>query len=458
MKKKIILITVFHSFISKNILNTDVFDILKSNKNLSIVLAVPKPKEKFFLKIYASDNVSVVGIDVPSAISKPSSVFFSRLSNLLIDSHYLWYKRAERLDSTRTIFAYTKYFVEQLFVKIFSPFRLSRIILRYGFVKKGEVKSIKKVFEEIHPDILFATDVFDEMDVLFMREARSRNIKLMGMVRSWDNCYSKGVMRVVPDNLIVNNLEIKKEAIILHDISAEKIYVGGLPQFDASKREVRTNREEFFKDIGADPNKKLIFFGPAGSILSDTDWQIAEIVRRAISYHRLPPTQVFVSNHPNHPADFSKFKNDGSFIFATLGKVFSENAKDTELTNVDTKRLRDLIYYADVIVYVASTVGIDSLQFDKPQIIIDFDGWEKKPYIKSVRRYHDEDHMKKMLVLGGVTVVMSENELIDAINKYFKNPSWNKDGRDHMRKQQFHNLDGKAGKRVGNYLISILKN
>ena len=45
---KTILITIFHPFITKNILNTDVFKVLSGDKNLRIILVVPELKESFF--------------------------------------------------------------------------------------------------------------------------------------------------------------------------------------------------------------------------------------------------------------------------------------------------------------------------------------------------------------------------------------------------------------------------
>lgn len=456
-QSKTIFISVFHSFISKNILNTDVFKIIREQPGLRIVLIVPLAKKVFFSEKYGSSNVIVEGIDVGLLVNLPWSKRFSWLSHLLMNSFYLQYKKTQSLQKNKTLKGHLKYFFDTSFTWLFAGRKFCHKLLRYGFLRGKSIKNFSELFVKYNPSVIFSTDVFDEMDLLMVREARLLGLPVIGMVRSWDNCYSKGVLRILPDYLIVNNYELKKEAVSMHDMAEDKIFIGGLPQFDASIFEPRADKVSFFKSIGADSSKKLIFFGPAGSILSDTDWQIAEIMRRAIGEKKLPSAQVFVSNHPNHPADFSKFKNDGSFIFASLGKTFSSNPKETELTSDDTKQLRDLLFYADVVIYVASTIGIDSLQFDKPQIVINFDGWEKKNYIDSVKKYHREDHMKKMLDLGGVSVAKSSEQLIDFINAYFSNPTLNHENRMKIIEQQLYKLDGKSGERIGQKILALVE-
>jgi hypothetical protein len=95
------------------------------------------------------------------------------------------------------------------------------------------------------------------------------------------------------------------------------------------------------------------------------------------------------------------------------------------------------------------------LVFDKPQIIVDFDGFVKKDYWHSVRRYHDEDHMKKMLACGGVFIAKDEDSLLRAINRYLDNPAADDDGRKRMFEQQIAFRDGKSGERVAKAVLEF---
>jgi len=403
INKKTIFITAFHSFISKNIINTDNFLSLPTNHpEYRFVLLVSVGKEEFYRQTYP--QFTIQGVDVNKITNQKSSIFFSRLSYLLVDSHYLKYKKYERFGTAVGWWKYIKLFFEITFTKLFADRRSSRFIYRYLFTRLGHVRDIDLIFDQYQPSYLFSTDVFDESDVLFSKKAQSLGLSILGMVRSWDNCFSKGVMRVLPDKLLVNNETIKDEATFLHDVSTKRIEVVGLPQFDHFIKNSRTGREEFFTSLGLNSDRKLVVFAPAGKILSDTDSQILDILNRGLKESRfIEPISVLVRNHPNHPADFSSLELDSRIKIENPGLVFNpNNPKETELTKSDSVHLADTLFYADIVIFIATTLGIDALVFNKPEIVIDFDGYDnKRDYWHSVRRYHDEDHMKKMISCGG---------------------------------------------------------
>ncbi len=454
-----IFITAFQSYVSRNILNTDVFKTILSDKNIRVVIFVHSIKESFFKEIYASENVFIESIDSNILAHTSPHRFFNRISKFMIDSNYLKYKRVEKLNKNKNIFNIIRYIIENIIVKILDN-KFFCIIFRYTYSTFGYREILKKYFEKYNPDLIFSTDIFDITDTVFLQESKNRNIKTVGMIRSWDNCYSKGILKVVPDYIIVNNDIIKEEAVTIHFVSSDIIFVGGLPQFDGFINNKRKTRESFSEDIGVNiRDKKLIMFAPAGKRLSDTDWQICSILDDAINNDNIKyKVHILVRNHPNHPAELSGFENNNSFTLETPGHVFNKNnRKETEITKEGTSHLADTLFNADIVIWVATTLGIDSLVFDKPQIAINFDGFETKDYWNSVKRYHDEDHMKKMLELGGVSVVNNPDELIEAINMYLDNPSINKENREKTRKQQLYKVDGKSGDRIGNFILSKLK-
>jgi len=106
--------------------------------------------------------------------------------------------------------------------------------------------------------------------------------------------------------------------------------------------------------------------------------------------------------------------------------------------------------------YVATSLSLDSTVFNKPQIMINFDGWEKRPYFKSVKKYHDEDHMIKLIDTKGVRMVDSEDELIDAINAYLENPNLDNEGRARILDEQLHKIDGQSGQRVAKNVLDFV--
>jgi len=455
---KTLFITSFHSFISKNILNTDVLRTLRDERDLRIVIFVQNHKAEFFRKNYAGGNVVVEGVDVARITASKVKILLVRLLFLMIDSHYTSYKRIERFDARPGALARIKYYIHFALVRILSGSKtlngLARTLYRH-LAPKG---FFAEHFEKYRPSLVFSTDVFDPYDTQLLNEAKHHGVRTLGMVRSWDNCWSKGLMPVQPDRLLTNNEIIKEEAVALHDYPSDRITVVGLPQFDAFVTGERSSRADFFASIGVDPAKRLLLFAPAGTILSDTDGQLCEILGKAREDGRLPSDiHFFVRNHPGHPADIRRFIGQPGFTIQDPGHVFGANSKETELAPDDLRFLADLVYHSDIVMYVATSICLDSAVYDKPQIMVSFDGYEKKPYTKSVARYRDEDHMKKLLDTGGARIVRSVDEWIEAINDYLENPSLDREGRSRIVREQLYKIDGKSGERVASQVMASLR-
>ncbi len=63
---------------------------------------------------------------------------------------------------------------------------------------------------------------------------------------------------------------------------------------------------------------------------------------------------------------------------------------------------------------------------------------------------------EKMISCGGVWVVNSETELIQAINTYLENSQLHRDGGQTTIMQQIYTADGLAGKRIGEHVASLV--
>lgn len=447
-----VVITALHSFISKNILNAGVLPRLLEDSSVEIILLVPSGKATFFRRHFALERVKVEEVDTAVVSNKPLERFFKGFARLLIDSHYHWYKRAEKRDLTGGIKAWAEYWVSNLFVKVLSRLALMRWLFRACESALLHHRTLEALIVRLKPAVMFVTDVFDPTDAAILRETKRLKIPTVGMVRSWDNCYSKGLLRVIPDHLLVNSAHLRLEAHRYHDVPLGRLEVVGLPQFDRFLNEARLSKQDFFASIGADPSKELVLFAPGGSILSDTDWQIYEqLVKARDDGKFVKPVLFYVRNHPHHPADFTRTRIRPGDIIENPGEILNpENPKETELAPRDNAFLADLLANASILLWVATTLGLDAAVFNRPQVAINFDGDEQKQYTKSVKRYHDEDHMKKLLVTGGVRVVNSASEMVTAVNAYLTDSTLDQEGRTRIIAEQLYRLDGKAAERVAN--------
>lgn len=454
MASSIVFISVFHAFISKNILQTDVFRVLSENVDTHLYLLVPEEKEQFFRDRYAGVRVSIVPVPTGAMASIRSNKRWSALFRIFVDGSYTKYKRYEALILKKGLIGRIEYTLLNGLIAVLRQCPFLRTPLRFWYLNRVDATFFETLIDTYKPKTVFSTDAFDEVDALLQAASRRKKVPLITMVRSWDNCWSKGLLRVTSDQYIANNQVLKEELVTLHGIPQERIFIGGQPQYDRffTKQDLLP-RTSFLSSLGIDPSKRFILFAPAGAILSDTDADICDILSKAIEDGRLPPDlAVLVRNHPHHPAVFPALSD--TFIIDQPGSFsLKKNQKMTELDTADIVHLANSLAHCELLMYVATTLGIDALPFDRPQIVIDFDGYKQKPPQQSVHRYHREDHMKKMLACGGVRIVRSPEDLIKAVQAYLAHPELDREGREDALRQQIFFSDAKSGERIGRFIL-----
>lgn len=435
-------ITSCHPLISRNILSTGVLDILLKN-NIKLVLIVPKSKVDFFTKSFGRPGISVEGIDLK--IGKREG-FLKYLSLASLNTNTLNIKRKTEMRGSGT---FSKFFLSNYFAHL-----LIRLFeyLTYRRNLFGEL------FIKYKPNNVFVTDIQNEIDISLLNEAKKNKIKTIGMVRSWDNLTSKGLIRVVPNQLIVWNEIIKFEAVKFHNINISNISIIGIPHYDEYKKYDYSNKQIYFKKIGGDPNKKMVLVIPIGDrYLRDNtvDRDIVDILDKNLPENyqilvRMPPGD-YVRELENKPNQFSRIKviYDRSFMD-------TDNIKTTEITKDDDIHLAQTIFWSDLVISGPSTFVIDAAYLDKPIILFGFDGYKIRNYFDSIRRYYDYDNFIPIIKSGGAKFATSKNDFVYLIGEYTKNLNIDKENRVNLVKKEVVYTDGLSTERLAKILIANL--
>lgn len=451
---KTIFITSLNPFVTRNILFTEVFSVLKSRPDIRLVIFCPDYKVDYFKKNFAAENVFIEGIK-PQVISL-QDVVFRYLGGSLIDNRTRYiHQRRELLHDKN----YFKFWFSRLLSKLSRLVFIKKLVrvLDYLTISK---KKFARFFDVYKPALVFGPDIYHDDDVHFMAEAKWRGIRTVGMVRSWDNITNKGFCRVKPDKLIVNNELIKAEAIEYCGIDPDNVFVAGMPQFDYYIKAPFSNREKFFTSLGFDPKKRLIMFSPHGNRFHDTDWHIMQILKEARMSGEIPENvQILVRFPPNDDVSLGDFVPDEYFHIDRPGKVFVEGVyRDKELDWDEMRHLADSLYYSELVITYNSSIIIDAAAFGKPAVGIAFDGWDKKPDIyRSIARFMEYDHTQHVIKTGGLQVVRKREELIEAVNAYLANPKLNQDGIRKILETQAWKYDGQAGARIANFIYAQIE-
>lgn len=458
-----IFVTISESFTARNIFATPFWtSFKKDNPNLRIVLLVPAEKKDHYEKSFGGDGVIVASLD-PRFRSRTSRIITSLMRSAINSHTNLWSKmRAyQRGDSTlaTTVF-------KRLHTAIFGNSKLYKNFLRYLLLQMTPAKELAELYDKYQPQLLFASSMTQfDFEVPIALEARRRGIRIIGMVRSWDNLSSHGLLRVVPDRFILQNEFLKKMAIENQAINPAKVPLDviGLPHYDHYRdpASLLESRQSFFERLGLDPAKKLILYGAMGDFLFPHEGEVADVLEELMESKKIKGNfQVIFRAHPKFQSPFERMKDMKHVKPDRKATYLTKDLKSVEIEEEDEKHLINSIHHSDLIIAGASTIALDSCLFDKPVICVGFDGKrEKVPYWLSVGRFYDTyTHFEAFMATGAVQLAKDPDELARLANEYLANPSLDSEKRKKAIELLASPFDGKAGKRLQEILTEEVKN
>ncbi len=448
MKK--ILIPIFHGHIARNILRTPVLPEL--TKQAEVILVVPSFKRDLYEKEFGGRNVKV--ITSPEIKFSAIDKFFRSFYYYFVDTATVRIIQQEQFVLTNK---YPRYIWARFWTKIFGKAKIFRQIIRFmdGLLVKDRL--FVEIFDTYKPNIVFIPSITSDDESLVLRQAKSRGIKTVGMVRSWDNItVNKGNIRVFPDKLLTHTEILKEDCARYADYPREKIEVVGMSHFDYYITDKRISREEFFKQIGGDPKKKTIYFMPIGLSDIEEDKYMLKLLEGWVKNDKdFSNTQLMLSLHPNATKPIDYASQETLFIKPPKSIDFpGGKPTDREITREAMELMASAIYHSDLVVNYQGTTSIDASAFDKPVINIAFDGSKERSYLKSVRRFYDFTHYQPILKTKGVKLARSVDELRTDIIEYLKNPRLDQIGRQRIIREQASNHDGHASERTAGAIIN----
>lgn len=444
---KTIFVTSFHPLVSRNIVATSFWRFLVPA--VRVILIVPEYKKDYFKKTFGSDQVMIEGI--PVALTK-TDVWFRRLGLAFSRTRTLAIKKKADFYHDRKLFSFLAAFLPAF---VFGDIKLCRSFLRMMDNACYRKLRFEALFQKYDPTAIFSTDVQNELDIRLIQEAKWRNLPTIGMIRSWDNLTSKGMLRVIPGHVIVQNEILKSEAIHLSDVPERHVTVIGIPHYDKYLnvlKKLRTTpafaallRRNLFKYFDLDPEKRLILFAPMGDRYIEKN-ETDKFIVSALSELDL---SVIVRIPPGDTVNMAGFQSRrAKVVFDETGvNDWRGGRKLNEVGVKDDDRLLYSLAFADVVVTGCSTIVVDAALFDKPVIVAAFDNRDRQ-YLDSVRRYYDYDHFQPVLQSGGVAVAKNQDELLTQVRNYLARPQEDAQGRHELRHEEVYRTDGHSIERL----------
>lgn len=451
---KTIFITIFEGVEVKNILRTPILENLLSNGNIRIVLFTKSQDKVDYYKKEFNDPRLVFEVVENSGTSRLDGIF-SKLKFTLLRTETTSLKRKMVCEYENR---YIQYYIGSVINYIFAwPIfrRISRYI-DFKFVKDNTYTSF---FDRYSPDLVFAAHLFEEIEINLVREAKRRGIRTIGYINSWDKVTSRCMLRLLPDKAIVFNEIVKNELIDFNEMDSDEIFVSGLPQYDFFYTREPIPKSDFFKKINISDKKELLVYAPMGRAFSSSDWDIIDLLNSLIKERKFKKEcELLVRFQPNDFVDEDEIKKRPDLKYDKPGIRFgSKRGVDWDMNNDDLNHLQDTLYHMSILICYASSISIDAAIFDKPVININFEIKKIDKLLKSPVQYYQSSHYKNALNTGGISLVNSQDELINTINEYLDNQSIKREERMRLVKEQCSYTDGKSGKRIADYIINYIK-
>jgi len=275
----------------------------------------------------------------------------------------------------------------------------------------------------------------------------------VAMPANWDHL-NKYYIPVHARHLLVQNEPMKGEAILYHRYKPDQVTVVGFPQFDAYLNdELFLPRDEYFRRLGIPDDSKVILF-ISGSVYAHDEPEILLEIARWIEIGELPRQSVILIRPYVGMRSRVHEEKKYAALAGKLNVFFNWEKNDQHLEH--RKIYNSMLRYADVVVSVFSTTAIEAAIFDRPTVVLGFDGARRRPEHKSVRRLEKLSHFKHVLDTGGVPVARGFDDLKRLLADYLTYPERDRDKRRLLIQKMCYKVDGQSSRRIVDFLVRRL--
>jgi hypothetical protein len=187
-----------------------------------------------------------------------------------------------------------------------------RIVDALGLVEQAipTCGRIDAYLRKRRPDAVLVTPVieFASSQVEYVKSARKAGIPSGVAVASWDNLTGKGLIRVLPDRVLVWNEIQVEEAEQLHGVPRGAAIATGAAKFDEwFERRPRWTREELMARAGLDSEKPYVLYVCSSSFIAPAEVGFVRTWIERLRADQRPPLRevgVLVRPHPQNAAQW----------------------------------------------------------------------------------------------------------------------------------------------------------
>lgn len=326
------------------------------------------------------------------------------------------------------------------------------------------------MFEKYRPALVVASTPGWRFDRYLLREAAARGIPTAAVIVGWDNPSSYRLSGA-PVNWITCWSEIQKEELVLGaDWKPERVHIGGIPSYDGYFRKSwLIPREEYFRLHNLDPRRKLLSYAASFVTFAPNFPNMSTLAELVHNDLLDEPCQLLIRLHPNHFRQGSRYAEEADRIRAFVQEMphvhivepVSLSGGLGHYSGEDIGEKASMMAYSDVFLTVYSTMVVETAIHDRPIVSVCLDapdGWgSPQVYSLPLTAIGEWPTHKRFRQSGAGRVATNREELRQHINFYLKHPQADAEARRRFVQQECTFTDGSAGRRTGEYLLSLLE-
>ncbi|MEI7990316.1 MAG: hypothetical protein WCI88_14880 [Chloroflexota bacterium] len=324
------------------------------------------------------------------------------------------------------------------------------------------------LFQRYQPDWVIASTPGWRYDRYILREAAARNIPNAAVIVGWDNTSSYSLPGAKMETITCWSEIQKQELLDGSDWKEESIHISGIPSYDGYfRREWVMPREEYFRHHNLDPQRKLIAHACSFVSFSPNIQNIAALAHLVAEDKLAMPSQLLVRLHPNHFMDVKRFANEREAIRRLAKELPHVHVVEPVplggslgyYSGEDMPEKSSMMAYADIFTTVYSTMLVEASIHARPVVSVCIDspvGWPGK-YTLPLSKIGGWPTHSRFLQSGSGKVAQNEIQLSEILNHYLEQPDANINEQHNFIERECTFTDGSAGKRTGDYLLSLLQ-
>ncbi|QRR03240.1 hypothetical protein [Dyadobacter sandarakinus] len=292
---------------------------------------------------------------------------------------------------------------------------LRKLIIWYAlYIDAGKLRWACKY------DLVISTSPLDSRENRVVNFLKTKKVKSVALVISWDNLSTKGVMNAEHDNIFVWNHIMAAEYRRFYKLFDGRtiIRITGIPRFDLHKSKQFAAHDfqvKYRQQLGVANERILLFATSPGRHVPDQQHYLQDLLDYAETKTDII---VLLRCHPADYFDYSgSYKKDPNLrIWGNYNSEAIDHPFGKWLPAADfLYNLSAMLHSCAVCLHIASTLRLDAAACHKPVINIAYDP-TFQPYHSSIRRYYDYTHQLPLNKSNIGTTVYSKTELYHALD------------------------------------------